>query len=85
MVSVEVPDLIHNDKGLPFIIRQIRSDSMFRVDVRVNGLVVKAVVDTAAEVTLVSDRVVAQLPEDVPVLEHVYMKTAGRGLPLWDQ
>ena len=55
---------------------------MFRVDVRVKGLVVKAVVDTAAEVTLVSDRVVAQLPEDVPVLEHVYMKTAGRGLQM---
>ncbi|KAH3707172.1 hypothetical protein DPMN_066569 [Dreissena polymorpha] len=46
---------------------------MFRVHVRVNGLVVQAVVDSAAEVTLVSDRVVAQLPVEVPVLEHVYM------------
>ncbi|KAH3876912.1 hypothetical protein DPMN_000764 [Dreissena polymorpha] len=81
-VRVEGPDLIHNANGLPVIIRQIRSDSMFRVDVRVNGLEVKAVVDTAAEVTLVSDRVVAQLPEEVPVLEHVYMKTAGRGLQM---
>ncbi|KAH3781668.1 hypothetical protein DPMN_159569 [Dreissena polymorpha] len=55
---------------------------MFRVNVRVNGLVVQAVVDTTAEVTLVSYRVVAQLPEEVPVLEHVYMKTAGRGLQM---
>ena len=55
---------------------------MFRVKVRLNGLAVQAVVDTAAEVTLVSDRVVAQLSEKVPVLEHVYMKTAGRGLQM---
>ncbi|KAH3707439.1 hypothetical protein DPMN_066845 [Dreissena polymorpha] len=48
----------------------------------VNGLVVQAVVDTAVEVSFISDRVVTQLPEEVPVLEHVYMKTAGRGLQM---
>ncbi|KAH3799008.1 hypothetical protein DPMN_152612 [Dreissena polymorpha] len=51
---------------------------MFPVYVWVYGLVELAVVDTAAEVTLVSERVEAQLPEEVLVLEHVYMRTAGR-------
>ncbi|KAH3751187.1 hypothetical protein DPMN_185736 [Dreissena polymorpha] len=55
---------------------QIKSDSMFHVNARVNGIEAQDVVDTAAEVTLVLDRVGAQLPEAVPVLEHVYMKTA---------
>ncbi|KAH3801425.1 hypothetical protein DPMN_155075 [Dreissena polymorpha] len=55
---------------------------MFRVEVKLNGLVIQAVVDTAAEVTLVSDRVIAQLSAKVPVLEQVLMKTAGRGLQM---
>ncbi|KAH3799082.1 hypothetical protein DPMN_152685 [Dreissena polymorpha] len=53
---------------------------MFPVYVWVNGLVELAVVDTAAEVTLVSELVEAQLPEEV--LKHVYMRTAGRALQM---
>ncbi|KAH3779114.1 hypothetical protein DPMN_180593 [Dreissena polymorpha] len=45
---------------------------MFQVDARVNGIEVQAVVEKAAEVTLVSDRVVGQLPEKVPMLEQVF-------------
>ncbi|KAH3738030.1 hypothetical protein DPMN_044635 [Dreissena polymorpha] len=45
---------------------------MFRVDARVNGIEVQAVVETAAEVTLVSDQVVDQLQEKVPMLEQVF-------------
>ncbi|KAH3858912.1 hypothetical protein DPMN_101556 [Dreissena polymorpha] len=40
------------------VICQVRSDSMFRIYLTLgDGLVVQAVIDTAAEVTLVSDRV----------------------------
>ncbi|KAH3720686.1 hypothetical protein DPMN_063590 [Dreissena polymorpha] len=55
---------------------------MFRVKVRLIGLAIQAVVDMAAEVILVSNRVIAHISKRVPVLEQVYMKTAGRGLQM---
>ncbi|WAR13760.1 hypothetical protein MAR_003865 [Mya arenaria] len=45
-----------------------------------NGVEEDAVVDTAAEVTLVSDRMMDTVPGEISVLEHVIMKTAGRDL-----
>ncbi|KAH3883033.1 hypothetical protein DPMN_006981 [Dreissena polymorpha] len=52
---------------------------MFRINATLgDGLVVQAVIDTAAEVTLVSDRVFKKIPGDLPVLEQVSVMTAGR-------
>ncbi|KAH3838282.1 hypothetical protein DPMN_111690 [Dreissena polymorpha] len=52
------------------IIEQIKSDSMSQIDASVNGFAIQAVINTAAENTLASDRVVAQLPEKVPMWEQ---------------
>ena len=41
------------------------------INASVNDFAIQGVKDTAAETTLVSDRVVAQLPEKVPMLEQV--------------
>ncbi|KAH3878356.1 hypothetical protein DPMN_002245 [Dreissena polymorpha] len=69
------------EKGKSVVVCQIRSDSMFRINVTLgDGLVVQAVIDTAAEVTLVSDRVFVKLPGDKPVLEQVSVMTAGLDL-----
>ncbi|KAH3869052.1 hypothetical protein DPMN_032209 [Dreissena polymorpha] len=54
---------------------------MFRINATLgDGLVVQAVIDTAAEVTLVSDRVLKKIPGDIPVLEQVSVMTAGLDL-----
>ncbi|KAH3868040.1 hypothetical protein DPMN_031176 [Dreissena polymorpha] len=68
-LSQECPNCIQNDKGLTLIIEQIKS--MSRIDASVNGFAIQAVINTAAENTLSSDRVVAQLPEKVAMLEQV--------------
>jgi predicted aconitase with swiveling domain len=44
---------------------------MSQIDASVNGFAIQAVINTAAENTLASDRVVAQLPEKAPMLEQV--------------
>ena len=49
----------------------MRSGSTSRINLSVNDLAIQAVKDTATEDTLVLDRVVAQLPEKLPVLEQV--------------
>lgn len=68
-------------KAQSVVICQVRSDSMFRINVTLgDGFVVQAVIDTAAEVTLVSDRVFEKIPGDIPVLEQVSVMTAGREL-----
>ncbi|KAH3733241.1 hypothetical protein DPMN_039666 [Dreissena polymorpha] len=69
-LSRECPNCIQN-KGLPVIIEQIKSDSMSRINASVNGFAIQAMIDTAAENTLASDRIVAQFPEKVPMLEQV--------------
>ncbi|KAH3748685.1 hypothetical protein DPMN_183134 [Dreissena polymorpha] len=70
-LSQVCPKCIQNDKGLLVMIEQIKSDSMSRIDASVNGFAIQAVLNTAAENTLASDRVVAQLPEKVPMWEQV--------------
>ncbi|KAH3753290.1 hypothetical protein DPMN_187925 [Dreissena polymorpha] len=64
-LSQECPNCILNDKDLPVIIEQIKSDSMSRIDASVNDFAIQASINTASEDTLASDRVVAQLPEIV--------------------
>ncbi|KAH3813528.1 hypothetical protein DPMN_141989 [Dreissena polymorpha] len=74
----ELTNCIQNDNGLPVIIEQIKSDLMSRINASVNGFAIHAVIDTAAENALASDRIVAQLPKKVPMLEQVLELTVLR-------
>ncbi|KAH3786337.1 hypothetical protein DPMN_164444 [Dreissena polymorpha] len=71
-LSQEFPHSIQNVKGLPVIFGQIKSDSMSRINARGNGVAIQAVIDTAAGNTLISDWIIAQLPEKVPMVEQVH-------------
>jgi hypothetical protein len=51
---------------------------MFRILVQLQGINIKAVVDTAAEVTLLSDALYSTLPNKPKVIKEVKLCTAGR-------
>ncbi|CAC5376396.1 unnamed protein product [Mytilus coruscus] len=70
-----------NVEGVVTVCR-IRSGSVFRVPVKVQGQSLFAVVDTAAEVTLISEEVYKSLKAVPPVLKEVIMHTAGRGMQI---
>ncbi|VDI20676.1 2'-phosphotransferase [Mytilus galloprovincialis] len=70
-----------NEEGVVTVCR-LRSGSVFRVPVKVQGRVCFAVVDTAAEVTLISEEVYKSLKVVPPVLKEVIMHTAGRGMQM---
>ena len=61
---------------------QLRSSSMLRVPVTVQGKNLKAVVDTAAEVTIISDAVFKELEPKPPYLKKVILHTAGRDMKM---
>ena len=73
------------DTSLPdneIIVCQLRSSSTFTVNVIVEGVHVCAIVDTAAEVTIISDRILAKLSTPPPVLRSVTLNTASRDLKM---
>ncbi|VDI75819.1 Hypothetical predicted protein, partial [Mytilus galloprovincialis] len=70
-----------NEEGVVTVCR-LRSGSVFRVPVKVQGQSLFAVVDTAAEVTLISEEVYKSLKVVPPVLKEVIMHTAGRGMQM---
>jgi len=53
---------------------------MFRVTLRVQDREVPAVVDTTAQVTLISSELFSMLRDPPPVKREVVMKKAGMGL-----
>ncbi|MCG8077509.1 MAG: retropepsin-like domain-containing protein, partial [Candidatus Thiodiazotropha taylori] len=61
---------------------QLRSSSMLRVSVLLQDKPLKAVVDTAAEVTIISDRVFAEMDPKPPCLKKVTLHTAGRDMKM---
>ncbi|MCG7869674.1 MAG: retroviral-like aspartic protease family protein, partial [Candidatus Thiodiazotropha taylori] len=63
-------------------IRQLRSSSMIRVPILLQDRPLKAVVDTAAEVTIISDRVFRELEPKPPHLKKVILHTAGRDMKM---
>ena len=56
----------------------LKSTSTLTVDVRLEDVSVKAVVDTAAQVTIISDKLFKKLGWSGPVLKKVKLQTAGR-------
>ena len=55
---------------------------MFRVPVKVQGMQLQAVVDTAAQVTLVSEEFYRSLDPAPPIRKEVVMNTAGKGMQM---
>lgn len=55
---------------------------MFKVDLQLQTKPIKAIIDTAAEVTIISDKVYENLSEKPGVLRKVKMNTAGRDLSM---
>jgi hypothetical protein len=55
---------------------------MFRVPVEVQGMQLQAVVDTAAQVTLVSEEFYKSLDPAPPIRREVVMNTAGKGMQM---
>ena len=55
---------------------------MFRVPVKVQGMQLQAVVDTAAQVTLVSEEFYKSLDPAPPIRKEVVMNTAGKGMQM---
>ncbi len=64
------------------IVCQIRSQSMFKIPVALQDYHTEAVVDTAAEVTLMSDKVYKKLANPGSVIKHVTLNTAGREMKM---
>ena len=64
------------------IICQLSSNSMLRVRLKVNNRLLRAVVDTAAQVTLISDKVLKKLEPTPLVIREVTLQNAGRDLPM---
>ena len=63
-----------------FLVCQLRSDSLLRVRLKVGDTVLRAVVDTAAQVTLISDRVLQGLEPKPHAIREVTLRNAGRDL-----
>ena len=63
-------------------INQLRSASMIQIPVMLGGIPIEAVVDTAAEVTIISDRVYKELNWTGPIIKQVLLQTAGRELKI---
>ena len=64
------------------VVLQVTSSSMFRVQFHLQNVPIKAVIDTAAEVTIISDKLYQNLPEKPSVIRKVKMNTAGRDLSM---
>ncbi|XP_069189256.1 uncharacterized protein [Procambarus clarkii] len=59
-------------------IRQLRSGSMFWIPIQVENVRVRAIVDTAAEVPIISQEVHQQLIPPPPVIRRITLNTAGK-------
>ena len=67
------------------VICRLRSCSTLSVPLKVENLLLRAIVDTAAEVTIISDRVLQALVPPPPKVRDVTLNTAGRDLKMQGQ
>ena len=66
----------------PVVICQVTSISKFTVSIQIGDKPVTAVVDTAAQVTIISDKVYHSLKHKPPVLRKVQLMAAGREMSM---
>lgn len=60
-------------------IRRMRSSSNIKITVEINEVPVEAVIDTAAQVTIISDKLYESLITKPPILKTVVLHAAGKG------
>lgn len=70
------------DSDKTMTIFQLGSASMLRLSVIVNSRTTVAVVDTAAEATIISDKVYQSLKIKPPIRRHTFMHGAGRDMKM---
>lgn len=61
-------------------INKLRSNSMFQIPIVIEGFDTRAVLDTGAEVSIMSDEVYKQLQNPPPIIKAVKLNTAGRDM-----
>ena len=64
------------------VVLQLRSGPTYRIPVKLENLDLMAVVDTAAQVTIISDRVLEQLEIRPPEVRKIVLQTAGRKMKM---
>ncbi len=64
------------------IVCQVRSDSMLNIPIKVQGYDTAAVIDTAAAITLLSDRLYDKLNRPGVIIKKVTLQTAARDLQM---
>ncbi|CAC5391321.1 TRPT1 [Mytilus coruscus] len=78
----EVETTLVDEESEIVTVCQLRSGTVFRVPIKVQGQSLFAVVDTAAKVTLISEEVYRSLNSVPPILREVIMNTAGKGMQM---
>ena len=61
---------------------QLGKSSLLKIDLKLMNFTVKAAVDTAAEVSIISDNLYKKLKKKPPTLRHAVVNTAGRGMQM---
>jgi len=73
---------VANGIGRTFSILKTGTSSMLRMPVSCNKRPIVAVIDTAAEVTIMSDKIFQALKNKPPILRKTVMYAAGRGMQM---
>ena len=73
-------DVITVDNNV--VVCRVKSSSMLSVNILVGDHLLRAVVDTAAEVTIMSDNIYQSLRPIPPVIKNVVLNTAGRNMKM---
>ena len=73
---LEVSSLFESPKVVT--VNKVSSTSMLFVPIRLGEIEVKAVVDTAAEVSIISDKIYSVLHPQPPPMENIILQTADR-------
>ena len=79
---VSLPTQYQTIDSADIVICQLRSQSTVKVPVKVHGKQILAVLDTAAEVNIISDRLLHELSQKPEIVKEVTMHAAGRNMKM---
>jgi hypothetical protein len=81
-VEDKIGDCDTDEEDGAVTVLKLSNGVMFRVPVEAQGMPLQAVVDTAAQVTLVSEELYKSLDPAPPIRKEVVMNTAGKGMQM---